>query len=69
MGKTLIENDENKVTKKPKAVVNKNKPASDIEKLKSHANKHITAWHTKSGENRVEFAKHIAKHARALLKQ
>lgn len=56
----------------PKKIKKENaKPAasSSIEKLKGHASKHLSAWYTKAGDDKEEFAKHVAKYARDVAKQ
>jgi ferritin-like metal-binding protein YciE len=41
---------------------------SAIERLNSHAQKHIKSWHSKAGLDGPLFAKMVMKHARALAK-
>lgn len=39
-----------------------------LERLHSHAMKHLNNWHAKAGPDGTEFAKRLAKHAKSLLK-
>ena len=57
------------IAKGKEIAINEGKKIADkgVEKLKEHATKHLTNWHSKAGEHGGEFLKHVGKHVKSLM--